>query len=468
MHNRNANLSQARQNSIAEMATAKTAVMKKPAPGRLREVAYAGGSEGLEKTQVTFGLIPLTDCAPLVIAAEKGFFKKQGLNVTLSKEASWANIRDKVAIGALDGAQMLAGMPIAATLGIEAIKKPTITAYSMDLNGNAITVSNELYERMQKADPEAMEKKPTSASALRKVIEGDKAAGKEPLTFAQVFPVSTHNYEIRYWMASAGIDPDKDVRLIVVPPPQMVANLKAKNINGYCVGEPWNEYAVSKGLGRTLITNYEIWNNNPEKVFGVNLEWAERHPNTHQAILMALIEAARWIDDPDNRLETVNILVRKGYIDAPAEVVKMSMTGTFQFAPAEAPRPSPDFNVFYRYAATFPWRSHAEWFITQMYRWGQLDAPLNIKEAAATIYRPDIYREAAKALGIPYPTLDHKSEGTHSAPWTLEAVSGPIAMGADRFFDGVIFDPEDPIGYLERFEIKHLKLPLDELAKLNA
>ncbi len=437
-------------------------------PGWLRSAAYAAGGEGLEKTKLTFGIIPLTDCAVLVVAAVKGYFKKYGLDVAISKEASWANIRDKVSIGALDGAHMLAGMPIAATLGLGAVKKPTVTAYSMDLNGNGITVSNELYDRMMEADPEAMKEHPTSARALKKVIDADKAAGKPPMTFAMVFPVSTHNYEIRYWMGSAGIDPDKDVRLIVIPPPQMVANLRANNIVGYCVGEPWNERAVKLGIGRTLITNYEIWNNNPEKVFGVNLDWAEKNPNTHKAVVKALIEAAQWMDKPENRMEVVNIISQKSYVNAPTDVVKMSMTGTFKYSVDEAPRPLPDFNVFYRYAATFPWYSHAEWFITQMLRWGQLEAPLDIRKTASEVYRPDIYREAAKELGAPYPTIDFKTEGTHSKPWTLTEATSPIPMGPDMFFDGMQYDPAKLMGYLAGFKVKNMKVALDALAKMNA
>jgi ABC-type nitrate/sulfonate/bicarbonate transport system substrate-binding protein len=436
-------------------------------PMGIRSAAWAGGSEGLEKTQLTFGIIPLTDCAPLVVAAEKGYFKKHGLDVAISKEASWANIRDKVSIGALDGAHMLAGMPIAATLGVGAIPKPTVTAFSMDLNGNGITVSNALYERMMKADPEAMKESPTSARALKKIIDEDKAKGRPPMTFAMVFPVSTHNYEIRYWMGSAGIDPDNDIRLIVIPPPQMVANLQADNIVGYCVGEPWNERAVQAGLGRTIITNYEIWNNNPEKVFGVNLEWAEKYPNTHKAAVRALIEAAQWMDEPENRMEVVKIISQKSYVNAPPDVVKMSMTGTFQYAKDETPRPLPDFNVFYRYAATFPWYSHAEWFITQMYRWGQIDRAIDIKKAAAAVYRPDIYRSAAKELGVAYPTVDYKSEGTHSAPWTLEDATQPIAMGPDEFFDAMPYEPHKLITYLRGFKVNAMKVSLDELAKLN-
>lgn len=437
-------------------------------PSWLRTGAWAGEGAGLEKTKLTLGFIPLTDCAPLVVALEKGYFKKHGLEVALSKEASWANIRDKVAIGELDGAHMLAGMPIAATLGIGALPKATITAFSMDLNGNAITVSNELFERMTKADPEAMKERPVSARALKKVIDADKAAGKEPMTFAMVFPVSTHNYQLRYWLGSAGINPDQDLRLIVIPPPQMVANLKAGNIAGYCVGEPWNERAVETGIGQVLITSYGMWNNNPEKVFGVNLEWHEKNPHTHQALVMALLEAAQWMDKPENRMEVVNLISQKSYVNAPEDTVKMSMTGTFKYAKDEAPRPLPDFNVFYRYAANFPWLSHAAWFISQMYRWGQLEQPTNILKTAGSIYRPDLYRQAAKALSVPYPTVDVKSEGTHAEPWTLKDATSPIAMGTDRFFDGGVFDPSQIVQYITAFSVKNLKVDPEALLKANA
>lgn len=442
------------------------ALMTMVPPG-VRNGARAAGSDGLEKTKLTFGFIPLTDCAPIVIAKEKGFFKKYGLDVTASKEASWANIRDKVAIGALDGAHMLAGMPIAASLGVGAMQKETITAFSMDLNGNGITVSNELYDRMIEADPEAMKENPVSARALKKVIDADKKAGKEPMTFAMVFPVSTHNYEIRYWMASAGIDPDQDVRLIVIPPPQMVANLRAKNIVGYCVGEPWNERAVKLGIGRTLITNYEIWNNNPEKVFGVNLEWAEKHPNTHKAAVKAMIEAAQWMDKPENRMEVVKIISQRSYVNAPVDVVKMSMTGTFKYTKKEDPRPLPDFNVFYRYAATFPWRSHAAWFITQMIRWGQVEQALDIKKIAEAVYRPDIYRAAAKELGIAHPTGDYKHEGLNKDAWTLQEATSPIAMGPDVFFDGMTYDPARLVDYITGFKVHNMKISVNDLARLN-
>lgn len=451
---------------IASMSAA-ASLMAGVSPG-LRNSAWAAGHDGLEKTKLTFGIIPLTDCAPIVVAKEKGFFMKHGLDVAVSKEASWANIRDKVSLGELDGAHMLAGMPIAATLGVGATQKDTVTAFSMDLNGNGITVSNELYERMMAADPESMKSpRPTSAKALKKVIDADKKAGKEPMTFAMVFPVSTHNYEIRYWMASAGIDPDNDVRLIVIPPPQMVANLKANNIVGYCVGEPWNQRAVEMGIGKSIITNYEIWNNNPEKVFGVTKEWAEKNPGSHKAAVKALIEAAQWMDKPENRKEVVQIISAKSYVNAPTSVVDNSMTGTWTYDKKEGPVSMPDFNVFHRYAANFPWHSHAIWFLTQMVRWGQIDKAIDFKKTAESVYLPDLYRVAASELGVSAPTTNMKTEGTHAKSWSLKEATQPIAMGPDMFFDGITFDPAKPVEYLKKFPMHHMKVPLTELAKLN-
>lgn len=432
-------------------------------PATLSTAAWAGERSGIEKPKVRIGFIPLTDCAPIVMAQELGYFQQQGLDVTLSKEASWANIRDKVSVGILDGAHMLGPMPLAATLGIGALRKPTITACNLDLNGNAITVSTRLFERMRKADPEAVEQRPMTAIALKKVIDEDRRARRKPMTFAMVFPVSTHNYQIRYWMASAGIDPDRDVRLIVIPPPQMVVNLETGSIDGYCVGEPWNERAVKLGIGRTVITSYELWNNNPEKVFGVDADWAQRYPNTHKAIIRSLIQAGRYIDDPRHRPHVAEVISQPQYVNAPYDVVRMSMVGTYQYAPHTPPLQMPDFNVFFRYAAGFPWRSHAEWFLGQMIRWGQVTKPVDIRRVATEVYRTDIYREAAHELGIAYPTIDYRSEGTHAKPWTLTQASTPIAMGPDLFFDHVRFYPGKIAQYLDQFHVRNVKLTQSQL-----
>jgi nitrate/nitrite transport system substrate-binding protein len=422
----------------------------------------------LEKTNLTLGFIPLTDCAPLVVAHEKGFFRDRGLNVTLSKETSWANIRDKLAIGVLDGAQMLAPMVVASHLGLGPIERPVVTALSLDLNGNAITLSESLYRKLCEIDPEGMQESPVTAGPLKKLIEQRASEGKSPLTFATVFPFSSHNYLLRYWMASSGIDPDRDVRLVIIPPPQMASQLGKGEVDGYCVGEPWNAMAVREGIGRVLITGYEIWNNSPEKVLGVNQEWAEQYPNTHLALVSALLEAVQWIDQPENRLEVVELISSSVYVNAPAETIRMSMMGTFQYSKNEFPRSCPDFSVFHHYAANFPWYSQAMWFVTQMIRWGQADMPVDIQSIAQAAYQPDIYRMAAEQLGINSPIQDYKKEGEHSQMWMTEAALGPIEMGSDLMLDGHTFDPANPVASLDCFKVSHPALDMDELRTLNS
>jgi nitrate/nitrite transport system ATP-binding protein len=404
----------------------------------------------LEKHELALGFVPLTDCAPLVVAKEQRLFDKHGLDVSLSRESSWANVRDKVCTGMLDGAQMLAAMPIASALDQHHCE-PMVTAMSLDLNGNAITVSKELYGRMQAAGVEGLDTAAGSARALRRVIEQDRAAGRPRLTFAVVFPQSSHNYLLRYWMADAGIDPDRDVRLTVVPPPQVGHYLRAGMISGCCVGEPWNTYAVSQGLGRTLVTSHDIWNNHPEKVFAVTRNWAQRNPNTHNAVVMALIEACAWLDDPGNRRDACEMLSRGRYVNAPVDVLEKSLTGTLQFSSEEQPRAAPDYNVFQRYAANFPWRSHALWFLSQMQRWGQVDDTLKPRTVAEAVYRPEVFRAAAGALGLAVPTQDYKVEGGNPGRWTLATASGAIEMGPDRFMDGRRFDPDRYDEYVDGF-----------------
>ena len=438
----------------------------------MTDIAYAKSNKGkdvmLEKTHIDLGFIPLNDCASLVIAKDKGFFDKHGLNVSLKKQSSWSGIRDNVMLGALDGAHMLASMPIATTLGIGTVKKATITPFTMALNGNGITVSHELYARMLEADPQAMQERPITARALKKVIEEDKVKGRPLMTFATVFPVSTHNYELRYWMAAAGIDPDNDIRLTVIPPSYIVENLEARTIVGCCVGEPWNAVAVNEGVGRTLITKYELWNNSPEKVFGVNLAWAEKHPNTLNAIVKALIEASMWIDVAENRLEAAAILAQEQYVNAPLEVMKMSMTGTFQYARHLTPQPMPDFNVFHRYSANFPWISHAQWFISQMLRWGQIDQALSINALASQVFRPDIYAQAAAELGVSYPETTVKEEGLHEQTWRFAQSPTNITMGPDKFFDHHVFNPARAADYVYDFEINHARISKEDLKTMNS
>lgn len=415
----------------------------------------------LEKVSLNIGFIPLTDCAPLVVAREKGLFEKHGLEVKLSKETSWANIRDKLALGILDAAQMLAPMPLAMTLGLSGIKKPVVTAFSMGLNGNAITVSNSLFSQMNHVAPEHMQKRADNVKALKAVVEQNNRDGNGQLTFAVVYPFSAHSYELRYWMASAGIDPDTDINLVVVPPPQMPGQLENGDIDGYCVGEPWNSIAVQSGIGHTLITKYEIWNNSPEKVLGVSEEWAAQYPNTHKALLKALLEASLWVDQAENRIETASMLSRGIYVNAPEHVVRMSMSNMYQYSSGRLAESMPDFNVFHRYAANFPWRSHAEWFLLQMMRWGQIDEAVDYRKIAEQVYRPDIFSDVATELGITAPNSDYKMEGISSG----EHLDQGVSMGPDLFFDGTIFNPDKPADYLQQFKISNTSKPVELLVK---
>jgi nitrate/nitrite transport system substrate-binding protein len=414
----------------------------------------------VEKDELKFGFFKLTDMAPLAIAYEKGYFEDEGLFVTLEPQANWKVLLDRVITGELDGAHMLAGQPLAATIGF-GTEAHIVTPFSMDLNGNGITVSNEVWELMKPHLPVGADGRiehPIKADALKKVVDRFKAEGK-PFKMGMVFPVSTHNYELRYWLAAVGIHPGyyspaditgqikADALLSVTPPPQMPATLEAGTIHGYCVGEPWNQQAVFKGIGVPVITDYEIWKNNPEKVFGITAEFAEQYPNTTLALTKALIRAAKWLDENDNanRQEAVEILSRPEYVGADREVIANSMTGTFEYEKGDK-RSVPDFNVFYRYFATYPYYSDAVWYLTQMRRWGQIaEARADgwYAETAAKVYRPDIYLAAARLL-----VAEGKVEKA-DFPWDTDGYRAPQA----EFIDGITFDGRKPNDYLQQFPI---------------
>ena len=417
----------------------------------------------LEKEDLKFGFIKLTDMAPLAIAYEKGYFEDEGLYVTLEAQANWKVLLDRVIDGELDGAHMLAGQPLGATIGF-GTQAHIITAFSMDLNGNGITVSNDIWEQMKKHVPHENGKPvhPIKADYLKPVVDQYKSEGK-PFKMGMVFPVSTHNYELRYWLAAGGIHPgyyapkkgditgqlNADALLSVTPPPQMPATMEAGTIYGYCVGEPWNQQAVFKGIGVPVITDYEIWKDNPEKVFGVSKQWADEHPNTHKAVVKALIRAAQWLDENNNanRKEAVKILSRPEYVGADYEVIANSMTGTFEYEKGDK-REVPDFNVFFRYNATYPYYSDAIWYLTQMRRWGQIpeyQPDSWYMDIAKKVYRPDVYAAAAKELiaegkvqAKDFP--DFATESGFRAPQT-------------QFIDGVTYDGTQPNAYLAKFKI---------------
>lgn len=417
-----------------------------------------------EKEELRFGFIKLTDMAPIAIAYEKGYFEDEGLYVTIEAQANWKVLLDGVVDGRLDGAHMLAGQPLAATMGF-GTKAHIITPFSMDLNGNGITVSNEVWAQMKPNIPKMKDGRPLhpiKADALKPVVETYKKQGK-PFNMGMVFPVSTHNYELRYWLAAGGIHPgyyaphkgdisgtiDADALLSVTPPPQMPATLEAGTIYGYCVGEPWNQQAVFKGIGVPVITDYEIWKNNPEKVFGITAEFAKKYPNTTIRLTRALIRAAMWLDANNNanRPEAVKILAKSNYVGADYDVIANSMTGTFEYEKGDK-REVPDFNVFFRYNATYPYYSDAIWYLTQMRRWGQIPEDKSdqwYKDLAAKVYRADIYSKAAQSL-IADKLADAKDFPDFN---TEDGFKDPQA----DFIDGIVYDGTKPNEYINKFTI---------------
>lgn len=416
-----------------------------------------------EKEELKFGFIKLTDMAPLAVAYEKGYFEEEGLYVTLEAQANWKVLLDRVIDGQLDGAHMLAGQPLGATIGY-GTEAHIITAFSMDLNGNGITVSNDIWKQMKGNIPHenGLPVHPIKADALKPVVDKYNSEGK-PFNMGMVFPVSTHNYELRYWLAAGGIHPgyyaphkgdtsgqiDADALLSVTPPPQMPSTMEAGTIYGYCVGEPWNQQAVFKGIGVPVVTDYEIWKNNPEKVFGVSNEWAKKNPNTHIRVVKAMIRAAMWLDENNNanRNEAVKILAKSQYVGADADVIANSMTGTFEYEKGDK-RSVPDFNVFFRYHATYPFYSDAIWYLTQMRRWGQISEhkPDNwYLETAQKVYRPDIYAVAAKAL-----IAEGKAKAEEFPDFATET---GFKSPQKHFIDNIVYDGSKPNAYLEKFEI---------------
>ena len=434
------------------IATGMALILSAISPGLAEKLA-------LEKPEIKLGFIKLTDMAPLAIAYEKGFFEDEGLYVTLEPQANWKVLLDRVITGELDGAHMLAGQPLGAAIGF-GTKADIVTAFSMDLNGNGITVSNEVWAMMKPNLPmeDGKPQHPIKAEYLKPVIEKFRAEGK-PFKMAMVFPVSTHNYELRYWLAAGGVNPgyysssditgqiQADVLLSVTPPPQMPATLEAGTIHGYSVGEPWNQQAVAKGIGIPVITDDEIWKNNPEKVFGVTAEWAEANPNTHLALVRALIRAGMWLDENNgaNRAEAVGILSRSDYVGADEQVLANSMTGTFEYEKGDK-RPAPDFNIFFRHFATYPYYSDAVWYLSQMRRWGQINEAKDdvwFHETAKKVYRPDIYLKAARSL------VDDGLAKEADFPWDSDGYRAPQS----EFIDGVTYDGRKPNEYLKLFPI---------------
>ncbi len=388
---------------------------------------WVGGvyaAEGPETPDLKFGIIALTDCSPIVIAHEKGFFKKYGINSTVIKGASWAAIRDSLSNGDIQATHMLIGMPIASTMGLlGSPKKPMIAPWILNRNGQGITL-NKAFKDKVTSDPKA----------LKPMVEAAKKAGK-PMSFAMTFPPGTHAMWMRYYLGAGGINPDKDVALITIPPPQMVANMKIGKMDGYCVGEPWNARAIAEKIGFTSVSTQDMWKDHPEKVCAFTAEFAEKNPKTVKAVLKALHEASRWLDTMKNRPEQVKIVSQATYINCPPEIILGRLQGHYDYGDGRK-KEDPYYMIFQSRNCNYPQPKYATWFLTQFRRWGMVESPPDYEGISKQVMRPDIYEEAMKEI-------DYKHGGLNNEPETL--------------FDGKTFDPAKPEEYATSFEVHNLK-----------
>jgi ABC-type nitrate/sulfonate/bicarbonate transport system substrate-binding protein len=381
------------------------------------------------------GFIPLVDAAALIVAVDKGFAAAEGLDVTLVREVSWSNVRDKLNIGLFDAAHLLAPVAIASSLGLGHVKVPTVASFNLGLNGNAITVSPALHAAiMAEVDGDPLDPMVT-AQALGRVVASRRQSGAEPLTFGMTFPYSTHNYQLRFWMAAGGVDPDEDVRLVVLPPPYMVNSLSSGHVDAFCVGAPWNSVAVDLGVGHILHFVSDILVRAAEKVLAVRQDWSERNPDIVAALTRAHYRAAEFIEDPANRAESAAILARPERIGVAAEVIQRTLDGRLKISPDGTMRQSNRYLLVGREGAGRPDPRQAAWLYAQMVRWGQAAFSAEALKVAKAVFRPDLYDAA---LGV-------------------AADVAADASGAVGAFAGPPFDADDIAGHLASFKISRQK-----------
>ncbi len=387
-------------------------------PDAIRNAAWAAGSDAPEKSEVKIGFIPLTDCASVVIASVLGFDKKYGIKITPSKEASWAGVRDKLVNGELDAAHVLYGLLYGVQLGIGGPKKDMSVLMTLNNNGQAITLSKQLHDKGVK-----------DGASLAALIK------KEPreYTFAQTFPTGTHAMWLYYWLAAQGVNPFSEVKTITVPPPQMVANMRVGNMDGYCVGEPWNARAIADKIGFTAVTTQDIWKDHPEKVLGTTAEFVAKYPHTTRALMMAVLEASKYIDTLSNRSEVAKIIADKAYVNAPFDVVEDRMLGQYDNGIGKKWQ-DPNYMKFYNDGAVnFPYLSDGMWFLTQHKRWGLLKAHPDYLAVAQKVNQIELYKQAAAQVKVPVPK---------------------DPMRSAKLIDGVTWDAKNPKSYADGFKIK--------------
>ncbi|MGZ5817651.1 MAG: CmpA/NrtA family ABC transporter substrate-binding protein [Burkholderiaceae bacterium] len=396
------------------------AVMTASAFGGLAtQGVWAAGSDKPEKEEVKIGFIPLTDCASVVMASVLGFDKKYGVKIVPSKEASWAGVRDKLVNGELDMAHVLYGLIYGVHLGVSGPKKDMAVLMTLNNNGQAITLSKQL------ADKGAVD-----GASLAKLM----AKEKRDYTFAQTFPTGTHAMWLYYWLASAGINPFKDAKVITVPPPQMVANMRVGNMDGYCVGEPWGERAIIDGIGVTAVTTQDIWKDHPEKTLGTTAEFVKNNPNTTRAVMMAVLEASRWIDANDqNKQKMAETVADKSYVNTGVEAINQRILGNYRNGLGKTWTDPNHMKFFNDGAVNFPYLSDGMWFLTQHKRWGLLKDHPDYLKVAKEINQVDLYKQVASAMKINVPK---------------------DVMRSSKLIDGVTWDGKDPAKYADSFKIR--------------
>jgi len=384
--------------------------------------------------RLRIGFMPLIDAAIPLAAAAKGFDARHGLRLDLVRETSWANIRDRLAVGHFEAAHLLAPMPVAAALGLTAFGAPLIAPMALGLGGNAVTVSTPLWNEMRVHAPHVIVNDARSTgAALAAVVAARRAAQAPRLVFGVVHPWSAHNYELRYWLAACSIAPDLDVEIAIAPPPSMPAALAEGNVDGFCVGEPWSSVAAARAGGRILLTKNAIWRASPEKALGLRADWARAHPDLVDRLLQSMIDAAIWCGEPGHRDELAGIL--SAALGVEPACVAPSLQGQLRMADGSL-LADPAFLTFERGAANFPWANHAVWFAEQMVRWGQATPRDDLRARARACCRPDLYRAACAARGHNAPTVDSRPTGRASAPGLL----GPLDLPANGFFDEPALD----------------------------
>jgi nitrate/nitrite transport system substrate-binding protein len=407
------------------------------------KTSFLGGvhvaeAAGPEVTKAILGYIALIDASPLAVAKEKGFFAKHGMpDVEVSKQASWGATRDNLVLGSekngIDGAHILTPMPYLISAGKVTqnnVPTPMYLLARLNLDAQAISVSNEFKDLKVTAD----------ASPLKAAFEKKKAAGKD-VKVAMTFPGGTHDLWIRYWLAAGGIDPDKDISTIVVPPPQMVANMKVGNMDAFCVGEPWNEQLVNQGIGFTACTTGEIWFKHPEKALGLRAEWVDKHPNAARALLMAVMEAQQWCEKMENKDELAAIVGKRQWFNVPVPDIIGRLKGDINYGHGRIEKGTKQYMKFWSEHASYPFKSHDLWFVTEDIRWGKFEAATDAKALVNKVNREDLWREAAKALGVAAADIPPTS-----------------SRGKETFFDGKVFDPENPAAYLKSLSIKRVEV----------